>query len=362
MEQLIVEETITSILHNIADSIFTNNARITDSGLLTGKMGIAIFLFNYGKCYNNAVCTQLADDIIKDIRINMNGVNSIDYYNGLSGIDAGLKYLLKNGFIDTGMAEIPEMAEQAIYNGFLNFPKEQMHDRLYRLSGLGKYFAQDYRIRSLTTTGPFSMANRKCVSHLIGLLGLLDVNQVLQLDHKDVLRMTDVFSRLISTGYLRKEISQFFSHSLRGLETILFGNKNFKPFTNDCNPFCIAYSLFKIYERTTRPDFATLAIHVLETYERAVDKIYQGNETGDYLLLQHVIACKKLHVILKEDGFNNYAEDCLEFYKKRKRSNMQGLQYDKQVDFSLQNGYAGEGMALLTLDGGVQMDWFDDLL
>jgi hypothetical protein len=362
MEQLIVNETIAGILLNIACRISTPHATVPDSGLLTGKLGMAIFLFHYGKCYHNAACTQLADDFIEDIRINRNKITSVDYGNGLSGIDAGLKYLAKNEFIDADLAEMPEMAVQTICNSFLNFPSDNVHEHLYRLSGLGKYFAQDYRKISLTTIGPFSKSNRKCVSQLINLLGLLDVNLIPQLDHKGILCMMDVLSRIYQTGYKEKEIRQFFSYGLQGLEAIICSNTNFKPFINDCNPFCIALSLLKIYERTTNQRFATLAIRILEKYEGAVNELYLVKDIRDDSLLQHAIACKKLHSILYYDCFNKYSGECLEFYRKRKSGNMYTLQNREQCDLSLQSGYAGEGMALLTLDGCVQMDWLEELM
>ncbi len=362
MEQLIVEETtIAGILHNIASRIATHSARETGMGLLTGKMGMAIFLFHYGKRYNNTACTQLAADLIEDIRTNMNKITSADYHNGLSGVDAGLKYLLKNGFIDAAMAEMPQLAEQAIYNSLLDLPSNNIHEHLYRLSGLGKYFAQDYRKKSLIATGPFSTSNRRSVLHLINLLGLLDVNLIPQLDHRDVIRIIDVLSRIYTTGYMEKDIRHSFPFILRGLETTLFNNKNFKPFTGDCNPFCIALSLLQLYERTTKPDFATLAVRLLEEYGGAVNELYLVKDLRYDRLLLHAIACKKLYVVLKDDCFNNYARESLDFYRKRK-SSIYAMQDDGRNDFSLQSGDTGEGMALLTLDGSVQMDWLEDLI
>lgn len=362
MEPLIIEETsISSILHNLAAHITTHNAQLTDMGLLSGKTGLAIFLFHYGRCYNNASCTQLASDLIEYVRANMNKMTSTVYDNGLSGVDAGLKYLLKNGFIDTALAEMPQVAEKEIYKSLSIFPRVNIHEHLYRLSGLGKYFAQDYRKRSLTTAEPFSTANRRAVLHFSNLLGLLDLNLVPQLHHKGILRMMDVLSRIYMTGYMEREIRRTFPSILRALETTFFGNANFKPFTGDCNPFCIALSILQIYERTTKPDFASLAIRLLEEYEGAVSELYRVKDTPDNYLLQHAIACKKLHTVLKDDCFKNYADESLELYLKRKCS-IDPLKYDEQYDLSLQDGCTQEGMALLTLTGCVQGDWLEDLM
>jgi hypothetical protein len=360
MEQLIVEETLSGILHNIAGRMSTNNAQVTGRGLLNGKMGLAIFLFHYGSCYNNAACKEAAHAFVDDIRNNIMEITSADYDDGLSGVDAGLNYLWKNGFITGDMAEMPEMALRVIYNSVRDFPRDNMHKNLHRLSGLGKYFAQDYRKRSLTTIGPSSRYNRKCVSHFFYLLRLLDPTLMRQLDNKDIIGIIDVLSRIFTTGFREKEVRQIIPHSLKGMEAILFGNARFKPFTPGCNPFSIALQLLQIFERTTDPAFATLAIRLFEEYEGHVDQLYQLKDIGNADLLKHAIACRKLHIVLKEDCFNNYAAECLNFYRERKNSNT-ALQHNGHNDLSLHSGYAAEGMALLTLEGCIKTDWLEDL-
>lgn len=360
MEQIIVEETTSNMLHNIAGSISNNNALVTDRGL-NGKLGMAIFLFHYGSCYNNAACTAVADGFIDDIRNNIMEIASADYYDGLCGVDAGLNYLLKKGFIDDDQAKMPEIANQAIFNSVRDFPRDNMHKNLYRLSGLGKYFAQDHRKRSLITIEPSSKSNRKCVSHFFYLLRLLDPTLMPQLHNKDIIGIIDVLSRIFTTGFREKEIRLILPHSFKGLEAILFGNVRFKPFTAGCNPFSIALSLLQIYERTTDPCFATLAIRLLEEYEGTVNQLYEVENIGNADLLKHAIACNKLHTVLKEDSFNKYAAACLDFYRERKNSNTT-LHHNGHYDLSLQSGYAAEGMALLTLEGCIQMDWLEDLV
>src|ERR1044072_7090468 len=187
MEQLIIKETILDILHNI-NRISTKNVPITSMGLFNGKMGMAIFFYHYGKYYNNVACVRIADDFIEDIRKNMIDITLIDYVNGLSGIDAGLKYLLKKGFIDASTARLPEATEQAIYNGLFNFQSNDPNDYLHRLSGLGIFFIQDSRRESLMTPAPSSSINRQGVSHIINLVGHIDESSISRLNYRDVLR------------------------------------------------------------------------------------------------------------------------------------------------------------------------------
>lgn len=362
MEHVIVRETISGILHNIARHISANSARITDRGLLSGKMGGAIFLYHYAQCYNNMVCAQLADSFIEDIRNNMSEITSVDYSNGLSGIEAGLNYLLKKGFIDARTAEMPEKAVQAIYNSPFNLRRNDMHDYLYRLTGLGKYFMQDHRKKLLTTAEPFSDLHRQCVSHIINLLSVMDVAFVQQQHYSNMLRVTDVLSKIYTTGFREKDMRGFLSLSLKALEVILFNNANFKPFCTGGNAFVIVLALLQIYNRTSDQRFVTLAIRLLKEYEGAANNLYTEKNIRDIDLLQHAIACRKLQAILMDGYFQNCAAECLNFYRERKNSRNSSGRYNNGDDYSLDNGYTAEGMALLTLEGLVELDWLEDLV
>lgn len=362
MEQLIVEETIADILHNIAFRMLANNAQVNSRGLFNGKMGMAIFLYHYGNRYNNAACTQLADGFIEDLRDNIIEITSVEYNNGLSGIDAGLKYLLNKGFIDAGMATIPEMAEQAIYKSVLDLRPDNIHENFYRLPGLIKYFTLDHRKNLLTTTGSFPNTNRKCISHIIDLLGRLDVQLIPHLDYRDVLGLVDALSRIYYTWFGTKDMRQFISYGLRKLEAMLFDNTDGIPIFAGCNPFCLVLALLQIFDRTNIPNLATYAIRILEKYETAGNELYLVKDLTDAGLLQHAIACKKLRAVLKDDRFGNYAAEWLNIYRERKNNSDNILKHRLHDNFSLHSGSAGEGMALLTLEGHVPVDWFEDLM
>lgn len=361
MEQLIVEGTISDKLHDIVYRISTNDALKTDSGL-NGKMGTAIILYHYGRCYKKTACTQLANSFIEHVRNNIAVPDSIDYISVLTGIEAGFLYLLKNGFIDTAAAEMPETVQQAFQKNLNDFPRENILEYFHSLSALGKFFTQDHRIASLTTIGPFSDFNKKSIWHFIRLLWLLDAEMIPQLDHKYILRVIDALSRIYSNRFLVKESQELIKLGLQVLELILFDKSRFKPFTAGCNPFNIALTLLSIYYRTHNPDFAALAIHLLEEYEGAINELYLMKEIPNAELLQHIIACNKLHTLLKSDTFKNYGQKSLDLYNKRKNIGNNDLQSIDKDDFSLQSGYAGEGMALLTLEGNIHLEWIEDLL
>ncbi|HEY8898260.1 MAG TPA: hypothetical protein VIM79_25710 [Niastella sp.] len=361
MEQLLVDKTLSEKLHNLVDRILAKEAMITDIGL-NGKMGAAIFLYHYASCYNNAACVQVAGNLLEDVRSNIAEITSIDVRSGLIGIDAGLKYLYKNGFIDTAMSEMPAVADQRIYKALLDFPREHIHECFQSLLELGKYFMQDDRKRSMTTTGPFSDFNRKCVLHFIDLLSLPDVKMIAQLNHKYILQVVDTLCQIHSTRSIVNDVQRFLPLGLQSLEYTLFNNVGFKPFAAGSNPFCIAVALLQLYGKTYRLEFATLAVRLLEKYEEDVNTLYMTENIGNTELLLHAIACNKLHSELRDKSFNNYARTCLELYRERENSDNNTVQNSYQNDFSLQSGYAAEGMALLTLEGHIHPDWLEDLI
>jgi hypothetical protein len=361
MEQVTIEETIANMLHDIVCRISANSALITNTGL-KGKTGAAIILYHYAGFYKNKASKQLADNFIEHVRDNITELTSIDPDSELPGIEAGLTYLLKNGFIDTAAAKIPETVQQAVQKNLLDLPRVNIHEYLNRLSSLGKYFTQDSRKTSLTTIVPASGFNRESVSHYIRLLRLLDAKMIPQLNHTGILRVMDVLSRIYSTRFFEKDVQELLKQGLQGLEFILFNKAGFKPFTAGCNPFNIALTLLSIYHRTHNPDFATMAIRLLEEYEGAINKIYSVKDLPNAAFLQHIIACKELHALLKFKCFKNYAEEGLDFYTERKNNGNNTWKDIDINDFSLQSGYAGEGMALLTLEGNISLQWMEDLL
>lgn len=360
MDQLLVEQTTADILHDIVCQISTNSTQITNSSL-PGKMGAAIFLFHYARYYKIQDCKHLADGFIEQVRNNLAALNSTDQNSDIPGIGAGFTYLLKNGFIDKNTAEMPESAQQIIYKSLPALPHENIPQYLHRLSVLGKYFTQAHRIRSLTASGPFSDINRNCVMRLISILYERNIKITPQVNYKDILSMTGVLSRIYPTGFSNKEIRVISRHCLPALEVVLFDKAKFKPFTKGCNPFNLALTLLSIYYGTYNSDFAALAIRLIEEYEGALNNIYSGEDICNTELLQHVIACKKLYAELKDETFNKYAKDGLDYYRKRINRDNNSVKYRDQNDFSLDSGYAGEGMALLTIEGPVGPDWLEDL-
>ena len=72
---------------------------VPQNGLTTGKIGIAILLYQYGKYRNDLKMTDYADILIELILQEMKQGVKRRFDDGLYGIVWGIHYLIKKGFV-----------------------------------------------------------------------------------------------------------------------------------------------------------------------------------------------------------------------------------------------------------------------
>ena len=123
-------------LHRIADVLLLNGSFTDNPGLLNGKMGIAIFMYNYARKTGLEVYEKCACELIDDIYGEINTKTPVDFADGLAGIGWGVAYLVRNGFVqadaDEVLSDIDKAVSRTIY-------KESILHEKNDLSGLGFY-------------------------------------------------------------------------------------------------------------------------------------------------------------------------------------------------------------------------------
>ena len=72
----------------------------TDLGLFRGKMGCAIFFYNYAKYIKNSLFSNFADELLDDIFENIQRDTPLNFYDGLSGIGFGIQYLISQKYVE----------------------------------------------------------------------------------------------------------------------------------------------------------------------------------------------------------------------------------------------------------------------
>lgn len=88
-----------NILNQIANTIFINIQHQENSGLLNGKTGTILFLYNYARYTNNEMYSELAGELIDQISEILNKHADKSFFNGLAGIAYGVDYIVKKKFV-----------------------------------------------------------------------------------------------------------------------------------------------------------------------------------------------------------------------------------------------------------------------
>ena len=99
--------------HNkLVEDLIGNKLSLKNNGLLYGRMGLIVFLFNFGRIHKDLFCENMANHLLDSV-IGKIDINSpLDYADGLSGIGTAIEYLLQNDFVKGNRDEIFEEFDQ----------------------------------------------------------------------------------------------------------------------------------------------------------------------------------------------------------------------------------------------------------
>jgi hypothetical protein len=109
-------------LRRIADVLLLNGSLTGNPGLLRGKIGIAIFMYIYARKTGNETYKKFAGELIDEIYEQINTSTPVDFENGLTGIGWGIKYLVKNRFVEADTDEALSEIDNAIYKAMMQRP------------------------------------------------------------------------------------------------------------------------------------------------------------------------------------------------------------------------------------------------
>lgn len=129
---------VDSRLQLIANMLLLNASFIENLGLLNGKMGIAIFFYNYARYTSNKIFEDSAGELIDEIYEEINTNTPVDFANGLTGIGWGIEYLKRNGFVEVETNEALAEIDNVVYRSSLDRPI--LLDNGNDLFGYGFYY------------------------------------------------------------------------------------------------------------------------------------------------------------------------------------------------------------------------------
>jgi hypothetical protein len=125
-------------LQRIANVLLLNASFTDNLGLLNGKMGIAIFFFQYARYTGNKVYKDFAGELIDEIYGEINNSTPLGFANGLMGIGWGIEYLVRNGYLEADTDEALAEIDNAVYRSSLHRPF--LLDNGDDLFGYGLYY------------------------------------------------------------------------------------------------------------------------------------------------------------------------------------------------------------------------------
>jgi lantibiotic modifying enzyme len=91
-----------------------NSNKISDVGLLNGKMGIVIFFAHYAQYTGLQRYDEFAENLLDEIYDALGRNSPIDFQSELCGIGWGIEYLVQNGLMAGNTDEILEDIDKKI--------------------------------------------------------------------------------------------------------------------------------------------------------------------------------------------------------------------------------------------------------
>ena len=323
-------------LQQIAEKLKNNWATLENPGLWHGKMGIVIFFFHYARYSGEKQYEDYAEEIIESLQVGLNWDSPVDYENGLAGIGVGIEYLSQNGFIEIFTDEILEDIDKYIQN-FIIEKKHENNSFGKGICGFGQYLL--FRLNNSITEN----------NELRWLL-----------NHERMLQIVDIFENEI---LLPNEIPETISllcnvHKMNicNLKTKRCLYKMLETFSIDdiYDEFIPFLALALLRLKSTDYQITEHLNNILERAIKATETIFASTIKKLLWLLQckRLISQNKLNISFMS-RINTCANEIL--------NQMNEMILSESNELSL-NGYAGAGLAIMTLSEKCDGAWLDLLM
>jgi len=344
---------IASRLQRIANLLLLNASIIDNLGLLNGKMGIAIFFYHYAYHTGNEMYEVKAGELIDEIYGEIHQNTSVNYADGLSGFGAGIEYLVKNGFIEANTDEVLEEIDKKIYYTVRHVPNRI--DLCFGLTGCGKYY-------TARLYNPFNNKETKVTTlneeHLSCIVDSLDKTYD---TYFDLLSVIDLLSEAYPLNVNHAKVKHYLNYATDKLETMLYEDQHFGIYPATFNPLSASVALIQASVKTGVKEYKDRGIHFLNNYEESFRQFLEGDlhnlKSGS---LKWSILYDYLSIETENNIYKQLSEDWLNLSLIEDKDTFAGFrveEYNNRLSMGLLHGYAGMGMALLTLIDKCPRDW-----
>jgi lantibiotic modifying enzyme len=125
------------LINRLAYKVITEFYTTNNIDLISGQMGMTIFLFHYARYINIRNFQELAYEYLNNIFNKIDASTSIDFHSGLCGIGWGLEYLVQEKFIDVNTNDILKDVDEKINE--VNVERIVDFDSYHGLGGMIHY-------------------------------------------------------------------------------------------------------------------------------------------------------------------------------------------------------------------------------
>jgi lantibiotic modifying enzyme len=127
-----IKKESTYVLTEISNHLIINGNMVFFSGLLKGKLGISLFFFHYWRYTENSLYKEYTQYLIELVKSQIHDDYPLDYECGLAGVGAGFDYLRKYEYFDAG-DDLIHLIDSRIIKAI------SYEDRVDMLTGFGRY-------------------------------------------------------------------------------------------------------------------------------------------------------------------------------------------------------------------------------
>lgn len=328
-------------LQQIANRLVKNWSLLESPGLWHGKMGIALFFFNYARYTGKELFEDYAMEVIESIHANISWESMTDYEDGLTGIGVGIEYLSQNGFLEIDADEILEDIDMRIQNEII-MQKHENKSIGRGLSGLGKYLL--FRLNNRLPAGASELhwlINHERMIHLVNKLE----NESIPLP-KELPDVVSLLCNVYRLSICNLKIERYFDKIL----------KNFS-IDNIETEYLFAWVLALLRLVSIGNQKIELVDKIIDLALQAIESVEVSSENGIINQLLWLLQCKRLlaQTELSMSFKNRIVALVNKIYKQ-----MDDI-FLENIELSLQ-GCAGTGIAIMTISGFCDGAWLDLLM
>lgn len=227
-------------------------------GLLRGKMGNALFFYQYAR-HVDFRYEKHADKCIDEIVEGIQKMNA-SYADGLAGIGVGIEYLMQESFVEGDTNEILSDFDEVI-DHIISFSPNLIDIRI-GIIGYGKYYLS--RLNNPNNKNKVDSNTKQIKEQLHKIVDLLSDNYMA---YEDLYCVINFLPDIINQDINKEKAFIFLNYAIDLFETMVYEDIFLGKYPGIFNPLIVGILLFRYSPKNNNRDFANRALSLLEKYE-----------------------------------------------------------------------------------------------